>query len=89
MKAILVIDMPESCFDCPCESEYLCGLARKELFYEADRKPEWCPLKEMPNKRGKLFLTDRSQKDTELIFKAAYTNSYTDGWNACIEEIEK
>lgn len=86
MKAILVIDMPESCFDCPCESEYLCGAARKELFYEADRKPEWCPLKEMPQKYDG---DKQAYMNGEPWYRWYHLTEYEHGWNACIEEIEK
>lgn len=78
MKAILTIEMPESCFDCPCESEYVCGAAQKKLFYEEDRKPEWCPLKEMPQKWAYM--------NGEPWY---HLTEYEHGWNACIEEIEK
>ena len=78
MKAILTIEMPESCFDCPCESEYVCGAAQKKLFYEEDRKPEWCPLKETPNKMI-----------PEMVIGNRYSEGIVKGWNDCLEEIEK
>ncbi len=79
MKAVLVFEMPESCFDCPCESEYICGVAQKELFYEEDRKPDWCPLKEMPKRKG-LF-AEMHEYDTDIHYEI--------GWNDCLEEIER
>ena len=52
-KAILVIDTPECCIDCPChfaEDIVWCGVKDQEL--ETDDietyKPDWCPLKPMP-----------------------------------------
>lgn len=54
MKAILVIDKPESCTSC------LLGIYNKKWFCLKTNKdiditdryniPEWCPLKPMPNK---------------------------------------
>lgn len=52
-KAILIIDMPENCGDCPLcvEDEYdlahECCLKYKG-YVEAKDKPEWCPLKTSP-----------------------------------------
>lgn len=52
MKAILIIDMPKGCIDCPCHDTELlyCKTMEQhaEYFYE---KPSWCPLKELPEKR--------------------------------------
>lgn len=52
-KAILVIDMPETCGDCPlCVGDeydlaHECYLKYKG-HVEAKDKPEWCPLKTSP-----------------------------------------
>ena len=79
MKAILVIDMPATCWDCPCESEYFCGAACKELFYVEDRKPDWCPLKEMP-----------LEMDVDYSKVCDYQDGYyAEGWNDCLEEIKR
>ena len=77
MKAILVIDKPESCTSC------LLGIYNKKWFCLDTNKdidvtdryniPEWCPLKPLPHKL---------QADW-------YTDGYKEGFNACLEEIEK
>lgn len=78
-KAILVIDMPNHCVDCPCSGpisssykEYWCGAYRgvidERLKFD---KPSWCPLKEMPKRIPKEDIED----DTDV------------GWNACLDEI--
>ena len=44
-KAILIMDMPSCCGDCPCSYEYgydMCGAMEREIDF--DSKPEWCPL---------------------------------------------
>ena len=53
MKAILVIDMPSNCLDCPCEYDYLtCKAIDHRLDYvDADNeRPSWCPLRSIPSK---------------------------------------
>jgi hypothetical protein len=90
-KAILVMDMPESCDFADDtqpprygERTLYCnapGIGDDVTDYIACR-PDWCPLRELPEKKE----TVHSQE--------CYTNSYfTDemnaGWNACIDEILK
>lgn len=86
MKAVLVIDMPETCGECVMRHSTVswgyawadvCRLNWKE--HTGEGRPSWCPLKPLPKKR-----------DVEN----AGTNYgeepwFSDGWNACIEEIEK
>ena len=84
MKAILVIDdMPNDCLKCPCYRQTRddglfedCKAVLRPLSpAERDEVPEWCPLKPMPKK---------------IPFDEAFKmEDYTDGWNACLEEIEK
>lgn len=52
-KAVLIIDMPDSCLECPvCASyaesafskrEYWCCVNNKDV--DPDRRANWCPLK--------------------------------------------
>ena len=54
MKAILIIDIPNDCYDCPCyyEDRGKCeafGILGKKV--EADDGiPSWCPLRRIPDK---------------------------------------
>lgn len=85
-KAVLIMDdMPDYCNDCYAMymslSGIFCRAAEESLPAKAER-PDWCPLRELPEKKE----TVHSQE--------CYTNSYfTDemnaGWNACIDEILK
>lgn len=59
-KAILVIDEPNECIDCPCyrqtkeEGELFedCKAMMMPLNWrEVTEKPSWCPLKPLPEKR--------------------------------------
>jgi hypothetical protein len=83
VKAILVLEMPSKCIECPC-----CNIG---AFYDVCRalnattpcadngKPDWCPLKTMPQKIG----TEEALKMPRNGCLADVINSY----NACIDEI--
>ena len=80
-KAVLVMDIPERCADCPLRSSektsYLCCyLTLKNIsstdYY--DKKPDWCPLRELPEKKER-----RIGEHGERMFRA--------GFNACLNEI--
>lgn len=58
-KAVLVIDMPKDCPECPCfrvENDFptyygeFCSVIRKGLSGE---KPEWCPLRPISDEKAK------------------------------------
>lgn len=83
-KAILVIDMPESCLKCPLlYGGDECILQDTDTNFSDitwDELREGCPLKELPKKMevcGKY-----PQED-------GINPSYKIGWNACIDEIVK
>ena len=100
-KAILVMDMPKKCLECPLkyksEELSLGNFTYQQLFrckYEPEDiseddgdivylndimmkgKPNWCPLREVPQKKDYYF--DGSIWTHERI-----------GWNACIDTILK
>jgi len=76
-KAILVIDMPSECNDekCPlCYDFAMCSYLNRWI---KDGKPNDCPLRPLPQKKG-------------ISLKEAIgikCSCYSDGWNACLEEI--
>lgn len=72
-KAILVMDMPESCAKCRFYWSYCQCCYRKTL--DISKKPKFCPLKPVPEK---LYVD-------ELPFD----DGFNVGWNACIDEILK
>ena len=84
MKAILVIDMPIDCYDCPCyyEDKDRCEVLIKKAGAD-DEKPSWCPLKAMPEKIN--------EKAIDFVPRGYWSpDDYeAKGWNDCIEEIEK
>ena len=74
MKAILVIDMPNSCEDCELHGRDMDGVycevcSEKDYVKHYKLIPSWCPLKPMP-------------------MRSVWEGDFSDGWNACIEEIE-
>lgn len=83
-KAVLVMDMPESCFGCnflycnadagidSCQAMEVSRIVDSETY----EKPDWCPLRELPEKK-ELYLSINNQK------------GYCDGWNACMDKILK
>ena len=72
MKAVLIIDMPNDCYGCPCyyEDSDQCEVLFKKIEVY-DKKPSWCPLRPLPHKL---------QADW-------YTDGYKEGFNACLAEI--
>lgn len=83
-KAVLVINMPEHCEDCPFRvlwAKYHCVVngrfcGDEQGFYSSLTKPSWCPLKSLPEKCD--------------IEKLAYPENDADfmrGWNACLTEL--
>ena len=85
-KAILVMDMPKSCGECNIYAswqesafsarEYWCpAMDNKDV--EPNKKPDWCPLQELPKKQT-IHCTD-----------TAHHRFAKDGYNECIDEILK
>ena len=76
-KAILVIDMPDGCRECPlCGEEHMtyrdyCCIT-DQYTWTLD-KPDWCPLKPIPKKIEVSYGSD--EQDLEK------------GYNSCIEQI--
>ena len=50
-KAILVIDTPNDCYECPCyyEDKDMCEAFDKKAKADSGR-PSWCPLRPLPQK---------------------------------------
>ena len=93
MKAILLIDMPDSCtkgnyYDgCPCvvtgwSSRPFCSVEKEEC--PEDGRPSWCPLKPMPEKYIEREIKIETERDVEVC-----THGITLGRNLLIEELEK
>lgn len=92
-KGIIVVDMPEKCKYCPFSvnrigADHYCYIVESIGNYDAlshpismdeyYSKPDWCPIKPMPDK-----------KMCSMSICVATEEYYQrKGWNACIDEIE-
>jgi hypothetical protein len=88
-KAVLVMDMPDTCENCTCkypsykdDALYDCAITGKTIPINGghyEDRPDWCPLRELPEKIPEL--------------KSGYEDLSTSirrvGWNACLDEILK
>ena len=80
-KGIIVLnDIPVICAECnfaslKCSGKYLWCNIKKEFCNSS--KPDWCPIKEMPEKK--------EIKDAVNMTSLGWI----EGWNACLDEIER
>ena len=83
-KAVLIMDMPECCADCPCSFferdnsilNLICGVAQEDAYNVG--KPDWCSLRELPEKMEVCGKYPQPGKPVP---------SYRFGWNACLKAI--
>lgn len=75
-KSVLVLDTPKYCASCALRSGILhpfCRANRRDIT-DLSIRPDWCPLKPLPEKMTGVAQTD-------------HWNSIKEGWNDCIDEI--
>lgn len=74
-KAVLVMDMPKECGKCNLyDPEYdVCEATDK--YVRTFGKPDWCPLRELPEKKE----DNANNSEAFACFKL--------GYNACIDEL--
>lgn len=86
-KSVLVIDTPESCTECKIGHDMsgymevciICQIANKvTLNDEAESRPDWCPLKPLPEKKEYIVSIDNVESQKDIIAV---------GWNSCIDAI--
>lgn len=77
MKAILVIDMPSNCDECPlCDYEYNECKGKTDIkpkVWVSDERQPWCPLRELPNYE---INNDKANQ---------YHQRFCNGWNAMVD----
>lgn len=91
-KAVLVIDMPERCTKCPllltipqkgglalCLARPTNGQEEYNPKHEKSWRPDWCPLRELPEKKEELPI--------EKYEFGSLGKAFASGWNACLDEI--
>lgn len=94
-KSILVIDTPECCFQCKfsgADRDYCClkenMASDSNMISEGEylnRKPDWCPLRDLPDKKPEL----KYHGNGCFGVNEAMKNSFNLGFNTCIDEILK
>lgn len=80
-KELLIVEEPIVCDMCWLSVQKVRGVycRYKHRYNEEHKKPIWCPLKPMPQRKGKHG--DMHEYDTDT--------HYEQGWNDCLEEIEE
>ena len=76
-KSVLVIDTPRKCIGCQFfgSTYYLHCILASGNIEDIESKPDWCPLKPLP------------EKNTAENDMTDYQCGMVDGWNACLKEI--
>lgn len=90
-KAVLIMDMPESCSKCKFMYEFL-GIKKCQLMNVlnngasklsqstfTEKRHDWCPLRELPEK----------MPDLEHGYENVEKSIIRTGWNACLDAIAK
>lgn len=85
-KAILVIETPDKCLDCDLhvldmDGSISCYYNKKEICNnvgENNSRPNWCPLKSLPERKEYIVPIDNVESQKDIIAV---------GWNACLREI--
>ena len=77
-KAVLIIDMPENCTECPAMGMFY-GFHSCKNVCEGVGRPDWCPLRGLPERENKMTDADDLGRD--------YVRGTMDGWNACLDAL--
>lgn len=78
-KAILIIDMPDNCHNCPIIDYCHNNDGKSNLLI----RQVWCPLSSLPEPISLRQYVDNAALDMDSIL--AY--QYAQGYNDCLEEI--
>lgn len=84
-KAVLLMDVPETCLDCnlcvlDMDGSISCYYNKREICSnvgENNSRPEWCPLRPLPDRKE---ITETYKWEDRLP-------SFKCGWNWCLDEI--
>ena len=85
-KAVLLMDVSEKCLDCnlcvlDTDGSISCYYNKREVcsnVEENNSRPEWCPLKSLPERKEYIVPIDNVESQKDIIAV---------GWNACLREI--
>lgn len=81
-KSVLVINTPKYCALCVLRSGVshpFCRVNNRDIT-DLSIRPEWCPLKPLPEKKEYIVPIDNIESQKDIIAV---------GWNACIDAITK
>lgn len=80
-KAVLIMDMPESCFGCNFCHINISGKdscqaleTARPVDSETYKFPDWCPFRELPERK-------------KLTYNDLCADNKANGWNACLDKI--
>ena len=88
-KGIVMVDIPETCQDClfsknhpvPLQDRKYCTvLTQGVICSHQTKRPEWCPIKELPIRLEEI---NCPHSMSDYLRKG-----FSRGWNACLDEIE-
>lgn len=88
-KGIIVVDIPESCERCRffqnIYNDMVCKVNGKTINYPypKDFKQEWCPIREMPQRKTVIGIDGVSGMRERILFGKQI------GWNECIDYLEE
>ena len=87
-KSYIIMETPKNCRQCILQQRlfgntHICGKAQKSFDIRTTEKPDWCPLKSIPNKK------DYTPGMKDSIDDYNYLVGKMDGWNNCIDELLK
>lgn len=79
-KAVLVMDMSERCD--MCDLRYTLPFGNKVCYIKlkgvtGEKRPDWCPLRELPEKKETNYYMNNKEK------------GIVEGWNACLDVIDE
>ena len=79
-KSVLVMGTPEDCESCVLHGGIFHSFCKINCRYIEDlsTKPDWCPLKPLPEKKEYIVPIDNVESQKDIIAV---------GWNACLKEI--
>lgn len=96
-KAILVIDMPDSCSKCPLFGDFYSDMCCRGLNdrgidypYPEDFRQDWCPLKPTPEKINISDFDDTvkaKNENAEEVGMYMYDRGIDRGYNLCVDKI--
>ena len=69
------MEMPESCSVCPCNYDNVCAVDYKYPTFNEwrSKRPDWCPLVELPAQHGRLIDADALAKDVQTLQKYRFS----------------